>query len=77
MLLPWLGRMTKTFTQTSNLPYDKHQYAIIANDGSKLVFDDYMEVYKVWAYSDGLSHVEVLDRIESTKKSVKGFGNAN
>jgi len=32
-----------------------------------------MEVYQVWAQSDELSHVEVLDRIEK-KKPVKGFG---
>lgn len=61
------------FTQTSNLPYDKHQYAIIANDGSKLVFDDYREMQHVWMLSTGLSHVEVLDRME-VKRSVKGFG---
>jgi len=67
----------KHFTQTSDALYDRHHYAIVSNDGERLEFDDYREMQNVWMLSSGLSHVEVLDRIESTKKSVKGFGNAN
>jgi len=63
----------KTFTRTSDAPYDKHRYAVVSNRGERLILDDYMEVYQVWAQSDELSHVEVLDRIEK-KKPVKGFG---
>jgi hypothetical protein len=65
--------MTKTFTHTSDAPYDKHRYAIVDQDGNQVIVDDYMEVYQVWMRSDELSHVEVLDRIEK-KKPVKGFG---
>lgn len=61
------------FTHTSNAPYDKHRYAIVSNQGERIIVEDYMEVYQVWMQSDGLSHVEVLDRIEK-KKPVKGFG---
>lgn len=65
--------MTKTFTRTSDAPYDKHRYAIIDNDGSEVIIENYEDVYQIWMRSDGLSHVEVLDRME-VKKSVKGFG---
>ena len=65
--------MTKTFTHTSDVPYDKHRYAIVSNRGDRLIVEDYMEVYRIWMQSDELSHVEVLDRIEK-KKPVKGFG---
>ena len=65
--------MTKTFTYTSDAPYDKHRYAIVDQDGNQVIVEDYMEVYQVWMRSDELSHVEVLDRIEK-KKPVKGFG---
>lgn len=61
------------FTHTSDAPYDKHRYAVVSNRGERLILDDYMQVYQVWAQSDELSHVEVLDRIEK-KKPVKGFG---
>ena len=65
--------MVKTFTQTSDAPYDKHRYAIVDQDGNRVIVDDYMEMHQIWMRSDELSHVEVLDRIEK-KKSVKGFG---
>lgn len=66
----------RNFTGTSDAPYDKHQYKIVAKNGQQLIFDDYLEMQRVWIMSndDGrLSHVEVLDRIEK-KKPVKGFG---
>lgn len=63
----------RNFTGTSDAPYDKHRYAIVSNQGERIIVDDYMEVYQIWMRSDGLSHVEVLDRIEK-KKPVKGFG---
>jgi|694.fasta_scaffold00111_33 hypothetical protein len=63
----------RNFTGTSDAPYDKHRYAIVSNQGERIIVDDYMEVYQIWMQSDELSHVEVLDRIEK-KKPVKGFG---
>lgn len=66
----------KNFTGTSDALYDKHRYAIVSRTGERIIFDDYLEMQRVWIMSndDGrLSHVEVLDRIEK-KKPVKGFG---
>jgi hypothetical protein len=63
----------RNFTGTSDALYDKHRYAIVSNQGERIIVDDYMEVYQIWMQSDELSHVEVLDRIEK-KKPVKGFG---
>jgi hypothetical protein len=66
----------RNFTGTSDAPYDKHRYAIVSQAGERVIFDDYLEMQRIWIMSndDGrLSHVEVLDRIEK-KKPVKGFG---
>lgn len=68
--------MTQSFTQTSDAPYDKYDYVIVAKNGQRLQFDDYLQMQKVWIMSNDegtLSHVEIVDRIEK-KKPVKGFG---
>jgi len=66
----------KHFTGTSDAPYDKHEYVIVAKNGQRLQFDDYLQMQQVWIMSNDegtLSHVEIVDRIEK-KKPVKGFG---
>jgi hypothetical protein len=68
--------MSQAFTQTSDAPYDRYDYVIVAKNGQRLQFGDYLQMQRVWMLSNDegtLSHVEVLDRIEK-KKPVKGFG---
>lgn len=66
--------MTKIFTQTSNLPYDRHQYKFIYSDGTHKIFEHYEDVQMEWfqAPLESLGIVEVLDR--KSKNQVKGFG---
>ena len=38
--------MVKTFTNTSDKPYDRHTYEVRHSDGRVWKFDDYMQVKK-------------------------------
>lgn len=62
--------MTKHFTQTSDLPYDKHDYKFVYADGSYKIFDCYEEAQMEWFQSplETLGLIEVVD-----KKVSKGF----
>jgi len=62
--------MTKIFTQTSDLPYDRHNYKFVYTDGSYKVFDCYEQAQMEWFQSpiEMLGLIEVLDKKES-----KGF----
>jgi hypothetical protein len=62
--------MTKTFKQTSDEPYIRHDYKLVTEDGTEVIFDNYEDVQVYWFQRSGLylSHIEVLD-----KKKSKGF----
>jgi hypothetical protein len=64
----------ETFKQTSDDPYDRHDYKLVFSDGKTLVFDNYEDLQLVWFQSPWqfLSHVEVLDKKKKKTKS-KGF----
>ena len=40
--------MVKTFTNTSDKPYDRHTYEVRHSDGRVWKFDDYMQVRQFW-----------------------------
>ncbi len=58
------------FTQTSDGPYDRHEYKVVAKSGESFITDDYMQAQAAW-FEKGiwLSHIEVLDK----PKKQKGF----
>ena len=58
------------FKQTSNEPYDRHDYKVIKSTGECVVVESWEEAQSIWWNSPPhfLSHVEVLD-----KKEAKGF----
>lgn len=62
----------KTFKQTSDEPYLRHDYKLIYTDGHSVVFDNYEDLSCTWfnAPSFLLDYVEVLDYVSSKK----GFG---
>jgi hypothetical protein len=66
----------KTFTQTSDEPYNRHHYKVVFTDGREVVFDNYADVQQLWYNNpkEMFSHVEVLD-IKPMKrdKKKKGF----
>jgi len=61
----------KTFTQTSDIPYDKHLYKFVYANGTHKIFDYYIDVQMEWMQAplESLGIIEVLD-----KKQSKGFG---
>jgi len=63
------------FEQTSDKPYDRHQYQLTYSNNQSKVFDTWEELRNVWWNTPAqfLSHVEVLDRKQSKKKSNGGF----
>ena len=63
--------MTKTFKQTCDKPYDRHDYKLIFDGGKEVIFDNYEDVQVIWFQNGGnfLSHIEVLDK----KQKSKGF----
>lgn len=64
----------KTFKQTCDKPYDRHDYKLICEDGREFIFDNYEDIQVSWFQCSGifLSHVEVLDKVVEKQKS-KGF----
>ena len=59
------------FAQTSDEPYDRHDYKVTFSNGETRIFDSYDKVMEVWFSTPPLfkSHVDVLD----TKSKSKGF----
>lgn len=65
--------MTKTFTQTSDDLYDRHNYKIIAKNGDEIVVDSWAQAHEIWwNKSPFLDRIEVLDKNNPPHK--KGFG---
>lgn len=67
--------LSKTFTQTSEKLYDRHDYRLVSNNNESIVFGNYHDVRQVWHSTPPgiLSHVEVLDKKKMKTKN-KGFG---
>ena len=63
--------MTKPFTQTSDLPYERHRYKFVYSDGTYKIFEYYTDAQMEWMQAplESLDIIEVLDKKES-----KGFG---
>ena len=49
----------KTFTNTSDAPYDRHKYKVLLSDGREIILEDYEYVRAVW-YQYDCKGVEVL-----------------
>ena len=63
------------FEQTSNEPYDRHQY-LLYFQGKSIIFDDYDMMRSYWfnnVRNWGNATVTVLDRKQIKKKSNGGF----
>ena len=62
----------KTFKQTSDEPYDKHDYKLVYSNNQSVIFDNYEDLRLAWYHTPEQfrGYVEVLD-----KKTKKGFKN--
>ena len=63
------------FAQTSEVPYDRHNYRFVYLDNKSIIVESYEEVLEKWFNTPPLfkSHIEVLDKKEKKKKSNGGF----
>lgn len=61
----------KTFKQTSDEPYNNHDYKLVYSNNQSVIFDNYEDLRLAWYNTPEQfrGHVEVLD-----KKQPKGFG---
>jgi len=60
----------KTFKQTSDELYDRHNYKLTYSNDQSVIFDNYEDLRRAWFETPEQfrGHVEVLD-----KKTKKGF----
>ena len=63
------------FEQTSDEPYDRHNYEIVYSNSQSVIVDSWDAVRALWfeAPSQFLSRIEVLDK-KPPKSKTKGFG---
>ena len=63
------------FAQTSEEPYDRHNYRFHYSNGESIIVESYEQIYEKWFNTPSLlkSHVEVLDTKQIKKKSNGGF----
>jgi hypothetical protein len=70
----------ETFSQTSNIPYDRHTYRLYLKSGKCVSFEYYIDLQEYWfthnEIPDYLDIVEVLDK-PKRKEKVKSSGFAN
>ena len=64
--------MTKNFTQTSDLLYDRHNYKLFFKNGKTMEFDNWedAQVYWFqWSSTGQLDQFEVIDKKKTKTKS--------
>ncbi len=69
----------EVFSQTSDAPYDRHNYEIALKNGKTVFFDDWTDVQGYWfvhnQIPDYLDFINVLDKSKRKEKvKSKGFG---
>jgi len=60
------------FKQTCDKPYNRHRYKVVYTN-KEVIFDDYEDAQVAWFQSPKqfLSHIEVLDLKQKSKKGFK------
>jgi hypothetical protein len=65
------------FSQTSDVPYDRHHYEVCLTTGKPIFFDNWSSAQEYWwnhhQIPDYLSFINVLDKKQKKVKS-GGFG---
>jgi len=62
------------FQQTSDEPYDRHNYRFYDRNGGCIIVESYEQVYEKWFSTPSIlkSHIEVLDKPNKKKKKSNG-----
>jgi hypothetical protein len=63
------------FELSSEESYDRHDYKVVMKDGRTFVTGDWQNAQLIWFQNPSqlISHIEVLDKPNTTKKSNGGF----
>jgi hypothetical protein len=65
--------MTQTFTCTSDVPYDRHNYEVVLKNNKKVFFDNWEDVQVYWYQNSQIpDFLDVI--IVKDKKKVKSKG---
>ncbi len=67
----------ETFSQTSDSPYDRHNYKVVFKDGREELCGSWEEAFSMWFYWNGMKAVERIDVCDIKPKSrtkSTGFG---
>ena len=61
------------FKQTSDEPYDRHQYKFVYSNDQSVIFDSWEQTQHEWFTTPALfkSHIEVLDKKQKSKGGFK------
>ena len=66
----------RVFTQTSDAPYDRHEYKLVLKNGKSIHLPDYESARNMWwnmCAMGGCSHIEVVDPVKKKSSGGKGF----
>ena len=64
----------ETFTQTSDLPYDRHTYKIVFDDGRSLSFESWEEAQAYWFMRKNLGNLIAIEVVDPPAKKTTGGG---
>ena len=70
-----MSGLPEFFEQTSDEPYDRHNYRLVTNDGQCVESDDWQTIAGCWFQLPGMfkSHIEVLDKPNNKRPRPSGF----
>ena len=62
------------FAQTSEGPYNRHNYRFVYSNDRSIIYESYEQVLEAWFNTPSMfkSHVEVLDKPDNKKKKSNG-----
>lgn len=60
------------FTQTSDLPYERHKYKLYLKDGNPIMFDNWEDAKIYWFEKSSFGNLDCFEVLDKSKKS-KGF----
>ncbi len=67
--------MTKTFKQTSDVPYDRHHYKIVSKQYATFIVESWEEVQEWWWNHCHIFNFDaVIEVLDIPEKKSKGFG---
>lgn len=65
----------EVFQQTSDVPYDRHNYEIVLKTGKTVFFDDWADVQGYWfAHNQIPDYLDFINVLDKSKKKSKAVG---